>query len=806
MPDTATVMHRDEAERVKSLLQYEILDTLPDPAFDEIARLAATMCAAPYAFIGLVDWSRVWFKSRIGFSERQIPRAGSACQIVVLDQRPVLIGDTQTDRRFPSGGLALTQEKRIRSYAAAPLISPSGAVLGTLAVGSGEPNAFSRACLESLQSLARQTMTRLELYAKNSEQERFLRARQQAERALTIERNFVSAVLDTISALVLVLDTAGRIVRFNRASETLSGYSSADLVGRVFPEELYPGGERERAAEMFDRAKQGKTVAPCEISWRSKQDRIRRISWTTTFLTNTQGDVSFVIMTGVDVTGEREAEDALRASETRYRQLVESSLGLVCTHDLEGVLLSINPDAAASLGYLPEEMIGKPLRSYIEHAYLAGYEDYLREIQDAQEHRGLFHLKRRDGEAATFTYRNKLLQAPNASSFVLCHGIDVTEQVKAQEELRALTLQQESILESVGDGILGIDMEGRLTFVNRSAAEMFGYTPQEMMGKDAHALLHHSYPDGTPFPLQECPIHLSREGESPVHVNDDVFWRKDGASLQAEYAACPLVLGDRVRGVVVAIQDVTERRRLERMKDEFISTVSHELRTPLTSLRASLGLIAAGTLEKRPEKVPQMLDIAVGNCDRLIRLVNDIVDFERIGSGALVLNKGEWNTIELLRRSIENERANATRAGLSFRLDAQPADVWADGERVLQVLGKLIQNAIKFSQRGSEIRLGASIISETEVRFEVQDHGRGILPENLDLIFERFQQADSSDSRSAGGAGLGLAICRSIVEQHGGRIWARSNPGQGSSFYFTMPRSALVDETLKTGEAQEQST
>ena len=299
-----------------------------------------------------------------------------------------------------------------------------------------------------------------------------------------------------------------------------------------------------------------------------------------------------------------------------------------------------------------------------------------------------------------------------------------------------------------------------------------------------HALIHHSHADGSPYPAEECPIIGSVKRETPLHVDDDVFWRKDGQSLPVEYVACPLVENGRVDGIVVAFTDVTERRRLDRMKDEFIATVSHELRTPLTSLRAALGLVASGALEKRPEKIPQMLDIALGNCDRLVRLVNDIVDFERIGSGSLPLHKSEWNVIDLLRRAMDPERSSAARAGLTFRIDAQPVDVWVDGDRILQVLGNLIRNAIKFSEKGGEIRLAARASSDKEVTFEVQDHGAGIPAEKLDLIFERFQQADASDSRCAGGTGLGLALCRGIVNQHGGRIWATSNPGSGSTFYF----------------------
>jgi signal transduction histidine kinase len=274
-----------------------------------------------------------------------------------------------------------------------------------------------------------------------------------------------------------------------------------------------------------------------------------------------------------------------------------------------------------------------------------------------------------------------------------------------------------------------------------------------------------------------------------VRVDNEVFWRKDGTCFPVEYVARQLVHDGIVSGTVVAFADVSERRRLDRMKDEFISTVSHELRTPLTSLRAALGLIAGGVLEKRPEKHAQMLDVAIGNCDRLVRLVNDILDFERIGSGRLPLHREKANAVDLLRRAADLQHTAAASHNITFRIDAQPVDVMVDVDRTLQTLTNLISNAVKFSPPGDEVRLTASATGENEVTFEVEDHGRGIPPEKLEIIFERFQQVDASDSRSMGGTGLGLAICRAIVEQHGGRISVHSKLGQGSVFTFTMPRS-----------------
>jgi signal transduction histidine kinase len=272
-----------------------------------------------------------------------------------------------------------------------------------------------------------------------------------------------------------------------------------------------------------------------------------------------------------------------------------------------------------------------------------------------------------------------------------------------------------------------------------------------------------------------------------IRMRDEVFWRNDGTAIPVEYSASPLIEDGKISGMVVAFQDISERRRLGRMKDEFISTVSHELRTPLTSLRASLGLIASGALDKRPEKQRQMLNMAIGNCDRLVRLVNDILDFQNGEKGKLPLHRQPIESVDLLRHAADVAHERAGEVHIGFRIDASPATVLADEERILQVLGELVANAIKFSPPETTIRMVTQRFGTNEVCFIVEDQGCGIPPEKLERIFERFQQGDSSDTRALGGTGLGLALCRSIVEQHGGRIWAESVAGKGSRFLFTLP-------------------
>jgi PAS domain S-box-containing protein len=667
--------------------------------------------------------------------------------------------------------------------------------------------------LQTLTILGRQAMTVIELNHSMRQMENINRSYQRIESALTVERNFVSTVLDTVDALVAVFDPAGRIVRFNRACEAASGYDFPTLVGRYVWDKLIPHADVPAAMQSFDRLRAEAVPVAFENQWVHRDGGIRRIAWSASPLLDERGQVSFIIGTGIDVTIQRAAEATLRESEARYRQLVEGSLGMVCTHDLHGTILSVNTHGAQSIGLGREDMVGHRLSKYVPQPRKPAFEKYLADIVRKGEVQGMLHLTHVDGEERVIAYRNKLIEIPGRDPYVLGFGVDITEQVRAEEQLRALSRQSNSILESVGDGIYGLDLEGRITVVNAAATQMLGYKPDELLGRYMHELIHHSHADGTSIPTEDCQILRTLRDLNTVRVSKEVFWRKDGTSFPVEYVARPQIeipedsepdpnapptdpwadagaepkRGGKAVGIVVAFTDTTERRALDRMKDEFISTVSHELRTPLTSLRAALGLVTGGSLNARPEKFRQMLEIATGNTDRLVRLVNDILELERIGSGKAELHYTMCSADDLFRRAVSLQQMAAAKAQLRITFNSQGVNIWADPDRVLQTLTNLISNAIKFSPPNTEIHLRALHLDASEAEIQVRDHGRGIPQDKLESIFERFHQVDASDSRTMGGTGLGLAICRSIIQQHGGRMWATSTLGEGSTFHFTLP-------------------
>ncbi|WP_353069213.1 PAS domain S-box protein [Tunturibacter empetritectus] len=784
---------KDEALRIEALNQYEVLNSAPDPILDDLTNLAAQICDTPVAAISLIGSDRIWLRSRFGIDSQDVALGSLPCETTILGDTVYEISDARNDPDYAPDGI-LIDGRLYRFYAGAPLTTPGGVSIGALLVLDRHPRTLTPAQSSALSVLSRQVITRLELNGRIRQMDRAARSRQRVESALTVERNFVSAVLDTVGALVAVFDPAGRIVRFNRACENASGYDFPTLVGRYAWDKLIPRQEIPEAIETFERLRSGHFPAAYENQWLNRDGSIRRIAWSATALTDTQGQVAFIIATGIDVTTQRAAEATLRESEARYRQLVEGSLGMVCTHDLRGTLLSINTHGAETLGRTIEEMTGHNLEEFIVPDRKAALPAYLKKIGETGEAQGLLHLSHSDGDMRVVAYRNKLIVVPGRAPYVLGFGVDISEQVRAEGRLRTLTRQSDSILESVGDGIYGIDLEGKVTVVNSAAAQMLGYKQEEMLGRNMHQLIHHTRADGTPYASADSPIRKSLTNFATVRISNEIFWRKDGSCFPVEYVARPQIdsqspdsSAPKALGVVVAFTDTTERRALDRMKDEFISTVSHELRTPLTSLRGALGLLAGGALTNRPEKTQQMLEIAISNSDRLVRLVNDILDLERISSGKTELHSMMCSAEDLLRRAASVQQTRTPRPNIRIFFAAHGVNVWADPDRILQTLNNLISNAIKFSPEGSEIHLTARNLDENEALIEVRDQGRGIPADKLEHIFDRFQQGDASDSRAMGGTGLGLAICRSIINQHRGRIWATSAPDQGTIFHFTLP-------------------
>jgi PAS domain S-box-containing protein len=357
------------------------------------------------------------------------------------------------------------------------------------------------------------------------------------------------------------------------------------------------------------------------------------------------------------------------------------------------------------------------------------------------------------------------------------------ELATAQAELRESERRFHAIFDNAAVGITYTDLAGpAILDANDTFAKMVGYTPQQLRGQDYSRIAQGDF-KGADRALAEA----VRSGQVD-HIQQELgYLSADGSTRQAMLTVSTVRDEQGQPSHVVGIfEDITQRREAERAKEEFVSIVGHELRTPLTSIRGSLGLLAAGLLGTLPEEAQGMVALAVENTDRLIRLVNDILDIERMDSGHLPLERAPVGSHELVRQSVQALAATAEQARVALLTDIEELQVSADADRVVQTLVNLLGNAIKFSSPESGVTVAVGRGEGCAV-FSVKDSGRGIPTEQLESIFERFKQVDASDAREKGGSGLGLAIARGIVESHGGHLWAESTTGHGSTFCFTLP-------------------
>ena len=344
--------------------------------------------------------------------------------------------------------------------------------------------------------------------------------------------------------------------------------------------------------------------------------------------------------------------------------------------------------------------------------------------------------------------------------------------------------QQEILLDSVADGICGLDSHGLVSFANPAAVRLLGAPASSLTGRAVHSLLHGPAPSSSRCG-DDCAL-MCAVGRPAAASGEDTIYRSDGTCFPVDYALTPILEQDRFSGSVLSFRDISQRNALDRLKNEFISTVSHELRTPLTSIRGALGLLSLDIQKGPSDKAANLLRIALTNSDRLMSLINDILDLERLQSGLEPLAFQPVQLAQIVRQAIDGMQPVADAAGVQFIHDTTQVEIAAAPERLLQVLTNLLSNAVKFSPPNSTIFI--MLRPDTSgVTLSITDDGRGIPADKLESIFGRFQQVDASDSRQKGGTGLGLAICRTIVQQHSGRIWAERNPVRGSTFRVFLP-------------------
>jgi PAS domain S-box-containing protein len=473
--------------------------------------------------------------------------------------------------------------------------------------------------------------------------------------------------------------------------------------------------------------------------------------------------------------GEKTAQ--LRRETAERLRIFETSLDLIIVVDRQGNLIRVSPSAMMILGYEPAEITGHNASEYLYAEDLDKTRAEMKRLRRGQKMRN-FEVRyvHKDGRIVTLAWAG-VWSDPEQQYFFI--GRDVTEQRFAEELFRLA-------VEASPSGMLMVDRGGRIVMVNSEFEQLFGYKREELMGRPVENLLPAS------FRTEHRALRLDymkRPESRGMGQGRDLFGlRKDGSEFPIEIGLNPIKIRDGVLvlGVVV---DISERKRTDRLKDEFVSTVSHELRTPLTSITASLALLSAGGAGALPPPAARLVSIAHNNGQRLVRLINDILDIEKIESGKMQFNFKRVNAGAVTEQAIEASRAYAAECGVNLRFDggAGNDDIRADADRFAQVVSNLLSNAIKFSPSGEEVVVGVAERGNS-VRVTVRDHGLGIPEEFKPRIFDKFAQADATDTRKKGGTGLGLSIVKQIVNRLGGDVGFESAVGQGTLFYVDLPR------------------
>lgn len=482
--------------------------------------------------------------------------------------------------------------------------------------------------------------------------------------------------------------------------------------------------------------------------------------------------------------------------QLRFKR-IEEGLGreyFFYCHDTAGVFRYVSKSIARVLGYSRRE-------------FLRQFDKYLTpnpSNKDVARHTRLSIKGRRQPPYEVEIYHKngsvrtlEVLETPvrQGGRVIAVEGIakDITARKRLESLLSAHSREMEEqtrlILMSSGEGIIGVDKAGVVAFVNEAAGRMLGWKPEKLRGKPLHETIHYKKPDGSAYPRTLCPMNSSLAFGREAR-REETLWRKDGAGLQVYYSSRPIKKAGKVAGAVITFSDITERKRLEQLKDFLVHSIVHDLNTPLAVIMASAELAAdcPGGLPGCGSR--EHLSAVFEMANEMKKMLSDMLDISRMEEGVMKLNRAPARPSALADSAAEAlaPLARINSRELERAVPGGLPEVSADFHVINRVLENLISNALRYAPEGSPVRLSAAASAAgKEVVFSVSDAGRGIMPGHLDKVFDKFFQSEQLAPRGRQGKGLGLTFCRMAVEAHGGRIWAENLKGGGCRFSFTLP-------------------
>jgi two-component system, OmpR family, sensor histidine kinase VicK len=479
-----------------------------------------------------------------------------------------------------------------------------------------------------------------------------------------------------------------------------------------------------------------------------------------------------------------------RMCDAPFRALVESVADYaIFTMDADGRVTSWNTGAERIFGFAASEIVGR------SGAMLFTPEDVRAGAPEAE-----LRQAASEGRAVDKRWHQRKGGTRFFADGVVTPGYDdggrllgFTKVLQEVTERERMVEQQQALLEATGDGIYGLDLAGRCTFINPAALEMIGHERDAVVGEDMHALIHHHRADGTPYPEAACPIRRALAGEA-VRVDDEVLWRQDGSALAVDYTARPIWQGGVVAGAVVAFKDISARKAQDARREALVRSITHDLRNPLATVKGMAQMTRRHLLrEGRGERDRMVrnltsIDTAAGKMDRML---GELLDLARLQAGhELELNLRPVDLVSLARASAEEHQAATARHTITVQHDEpELVGVW-DADRLERVLANLLTNAIKYSPEGGPITLTLSCDDDGQghdwARLVVEDRGVGIPAADLRRLFEGFYRGSNVRSR-IGGIGLGLAGAKQVVEHHGGTLTVTSELGRGTAVTLRLP-------------------